>query len=311
MPELKFVPEELPTILECTGEFGAELNSFVPFIHWLTQTGQMEGHQILTYKGMRSFYYFLREDQILEKDDARNWVSPLRRPLWLPNRDDHFPRRSSREWFPDYRAQYAGDLGFDRPVLAIHNKYSSGYLIPPLNYFPLENLDEMFERYKKQYQVIFLPSGGGSLQDRGFSPDHQKDKPIDEASVLRNHPEVLDFHEMVAGQDLSYNELKLKIYANTHLFFTVQGGNAHMLSLFSGSLVAILHRAGQETRHSYAHGHCQYAANPAPLYLIASNVADFMDAAHAIDDITIADNRVHLSPHGLALHTKYSEERFR
>ena len=311
MSELKFVPEELPPILECTGEFGAEVNSFVPFIHWLYQTGQMVGRQILTYRGMKSFYYFLNEDQILEKDDKRSWVSPLRRPTWLPNRDDHFPRRSSREWFPDYRAQYTTDFGFDKPILAIHNKFSSAYLLPPLNYFPLDNLDELFERYKRQYQIVFLPSSAGSLRARGFSRDHQKDKQIDEASVLHRHPEVIDFHELLAGRGWDYNELKLRLYASTFLFFTVQGGNAHMCSLFSGSLVAILHRIGQETRHSYAHGHFQYAANPAPHYLIASNATDFMDASRAVEDVTLRGDRVQLGPKGLALHARYSEARFR
>ena len=311
MSELKFVPEDLPAVLECTGEFGAELNSFVPFIHFLHRTGQMEEHQILTYRGMRPFYYFLRDDQILEKDDARNWISPLRRPLWLPNRDDHFSRRSSREWFPDYRARYATDFGFDKPILAIHNKYSSGHQIPPVNYFPLAALDEMFGRYEDRFQIVFLPSAGSTLHARGFSIDHQKDKPLDEESVLRNHPKVLDFHQMVAGQNLSYNELKLRLFASTRLFFTVQGGNAHMLSLFAGSLVLILHRAGQETRHSYAHGHFQYAANPTPLYLIASSMTDFMEAARAVEDVHFIPDRVQLGPKGLALHAKYSEERFR
>jgi hypothetical protein len=309
--DLQLPPENLPPILECSGEFGAEVNSFVPFIHYLYQAGQMADRQILTYRGMKSFYYFLRDDQILEKDDPRKWVSPLLRPQWLPNRDDHFPRRSAREWFPDYRARYATDFGFKKPILAIHNKYSSGYLVPPLNYFPLDKLDELFARFKSRFQIVFLPSGGASLQDRGFSPDHQKDKPLDEASVLARHPEVINFHDLLTQRDLSYNELKLRLYASTHVFFTVQGGNAHLCSLFPGSLVAILHRVGQETRYSYAHGHFQYAANPAPLYLVAGSVPDFMQAAAAIEHVKIEDGRVILGPHALALHARFSEARFR
>jgi len=84
-----------------------------------------------------------------------------------------------------------------------------------------------------------------------------------------------------------------------------------LCSLFSGSLVAILHRVGQETRHSYAHGHFQYAANPAPLYLIASNVADFMEVSRAVEDVTLHGDRVQLGPNGIELYARFSEARFR
>lgn len=313
MPRLKSetIAEELPEILECSGEFGAELNSFVPFIHYLVQTDQFEGHRILTYRGMKPFYFFLRDDQILEKDEPRAWVSPLKRPEWLPNRDDHFSRKSSREIFPDYRAEYATDFGFAKPILAIHNKFSSAYLLPPLNYFKLEALDELFERYKRDFQIVFLPSNGGNFQDRGYSPDHQKDKLLDEGSVLRRHPEVIDFHDLLMARDMGYNELKLRLYATTRLFFTVQGGNAHMCSLFGGSIVGILHRVGQETRHSYAHGHFQYASNPPPFYFIAGSGPDFLEAARAIEDAGVTAGGVTLGPKGLALHYKFSEARFR
>ncbi len=302
--------EDLPALLECAGEFGAEVNSFVPFIYYLHQTGQMQGRRILTYRGMKPFYYFLRDDQIVEKADPRGWVSPEKRPLWLPNRNDHFPHKTAREIFPDYRRHYATDFGFNKPILTIHNKYSSGFLVPPLNYFPLDRLDELFAIYKHRYQIVFLPSSAGSLQDRGFSPDHQKDKRLDEASVLRGHPEVVDFHDLLAHHDVSYNELKLRLYASTRLFFTVQGGNAHLCSLFGGSLVVILHRAGQETKFSYAHGHFQYAADPAPIYLIASSVADFMVAATAVEDVVWAEDRVLLGPQGDALRRRFTEQRF-
>ena len=302
--------EDLPALLECAGEFGAEINSFVPFVYYLHQTGQMEERRILTYRGMKPFYYFLRDTQILEKDDPRAWVSPDKRPLWLPNRNDHFPHKSAREIFPDYRQHYATDFGFPKPILAIHNKYSSGFLIPPLNYFPLDALDELFSRFKQQYQIVFLPSSAGSLQDRGFSSDHQKDKRIDEASVLRAHPEVINFHDLLMQHDVSYNEMKLRLYAATRVFFTVQGGNAHLCSLFGGSLVVILHRAGQETKFSYAHGHFQYAANPAPIYLIASGVGGAMEAVGAADDLIWTEERVLLGARGQALRARFTEQRF-
>ena len=95
----------------------------------------------------------------------------------------------------------------------------------------------------------------------GYSVDHQPDLRSDDLDLLRQHAQVEIFDEMAASlaHIMSFNETKLRLYAHADFHITVQGGNAHLLSLFSGGMVAILHRAGQEVRHSYAHGHFIYA----------------------------------------------------
>ncbi len=39
------------------------------------------------------------------------------------------------------------------------------------------------------------------------------------------------------------------LYASAYFHLTVQGGNVHLAALFSGSLIGVLHRFGQEIRH--------------------------------------------------------------
>ncbi len=51
---------ELPETLEFTGEFGAEVNSFVPFIHWLSQAGLMRGRRIPHLRGDGRVLFFPR-----------------------------------------------------------------------------------------------------------------------------------------------------------------------------------------------------------------------------------------------------------
>ena len=70
----------IPELLEFTGEFGAEINSFVPFIYWLHLAGQMRERRIRTYHGMRPFYFFLDPAQIEEKSQPRHYV-PMHRCL--------------------------------------------------------------------------------------------------------------------------------------------------------------------------------------------------------------------------------------
>ena len=239
---------ELPETLEFTGEFGAEVNSFVPFIHWLSQAGLMRGRRIRTYAGMGAFYFFLDADQIAEKSEPRRFVWPVGRPPWLPTRDDHGVRRSAFESFPDYRARYRdGSFETDKPLLVVHNKYSVEWGRDPVNYLPLDLLQHAFAELGDRYQIVYLRPGILG-EPAGYSRDHQPDLGFGDLALVRSFPEVWLFDELVAEirPRTGYNEFKLRLYAHTSCHITVQGGNAHLAALFSGGLVAILHRFGQE-----------------------------------------------------------------
>ena len=266
----------LPECLEFTGEFGAEVNSFVPFVYWLHRAGLMHGRRIRTYRGMRPFYFFLDGDQVKEIDGLRRFVFPRDRPVWLPTRDDHRSNRSPFEMFPDYREHFRdGMFDVGRPLLIVHNKVTSEWGRPPVNMFPIVLLDRIFNELAPLFHVVYLRPGlRGTPQD--YSRDQQANLPFDDLSLLKRHPAVEIFDEMATtlSSAMSYNELKLRLYAHADYHITVQGGNAHLLSMFRGGMVAILHRAGQEIYHSYARGHFTYAAAPPPRWLICRNEAD-------------------------------------
>jgi hypothetical protein len=82
-------------------------------------------------------------------------------------------------------------------------------------------------------------------------------------------------------QHADYNEVKLRLFAGAFLHLTVQGGNAHMAALFSGSLLAIYHRLGAEIYHSYRFGHFSYAATP-PASLLITRTAGQLQRAVAV-----------------------------
>ena len=46
------------SMLEYSGEFGAEKTTFLPFVARLKQEGHLKGRKIVTYDGMRPYYYF-------------------------------------------------------------------------------------------------------------------------------------------------------------------------------------------------------------------------------------------------------------
>jgi hypothetical protein len=285
---------DLPARLDFAGEFGAEVNSFVPFVYWLQQAGLLLHRRIRTYRGMRPFYFFLSPDQIEEHDEPRRFVFPQDRPPWLPNRDDHASHRSPFEMFPDYRAFFRdGMFDVDRPLLVIHNKVTPEWGHPPVNLLSIRLLDRLFTELVGDFHVVYLRPGlMGHPAD--YSTDHQPDLPFDDLTLLRSHPRVGLFDEMAAAlaEVMPPNEVKLRLYAHTSFHVTVQGGNAHLLSMFSGGMVVILHRAGREIHHSYAHGHFAYAASPTPNWLICRNDDDVLRCIPVLREALLADGQV-------------------
>ena len=290
---------DLPRRLEFTGEFGAEVNSFVPFIHWLHQAGQMRGRHIRTYRGMLPFYFFLDPGQIEEKAVPRHYVFPRDRPSWLPNRDDHASRRSAFELFPDYRRQFRDGLfNLGRPLLVIHNKVTPEWGRPPVNVLSISLLDRLFNELSNDFHIVYLRPGL-MRQPADYSGDqHQPDLRFDDLAVLRNHPQVEIFDQMAQAlaHRMPANELKLRLYAHTDFHITVQGGNAHLLSLFSGGIAAIYHRAGQELRHGYARGHFAYASSPPPRWLICRTEQDVLRCIPVLHDTAVIDGQALIPP---------------
>jgi hypothetical protein len=269
---------ELPQRLDFVGEFGAEVNSFIPFVYFLHLNGRMEGRVVTTYAGMRVYYYFLDDRQIEFRDETRCYVPPGLRPFWLPNRDDHASVRTPFEVFPDYRAQFrSGMFAADRNLLVVHNKVTPEWGQAPVNMLSLDLLDRIFGVLGPLFRIVYLRPGLRGTP-AGYSGDHQPDLAFDDLALLRNHPDVVIFDDLseAFAPDLSYNEVKLRLYADAHFHITVQGGNAHLLSLFKGGMVAIYHRAGQEIFHSYARGHFSYAASPPPLWLICRDAVELL-----------------------------------
>ncbi|MBV8092060.1 MAG: hypothetical protein JO110_02270 [Acetobacteraceae bacterium] len=283
----------IPELLEFSGEFGAEINSFIPFVYWLHLAGQMRDRRIRTYLGMRPFYFFLHPTQIQEKSDLRRYVAPLQRPDWLPTRDDHRSQRNGFEVFPDYRTRYRNTL-FEshKPLLVVHNKFTREWYGPPINFLSLPMLETIAQGLADKFTIIYTRPGIKSRQE-GFSGDQQNDYVLDDLSLVRRISSVLLFEDIVSTMagDLSYNELKLMLYASSYFHITVQGGNAHLAALFSGSLIGVLHHFGQEIAHSYQHGHFQYAANPRPDYLICRSEDELMLALDVFGGSSLAAGR--------------------
>jgi hypothetical protein len=231
-------------------EFGAEILLYAPYYYYLYTKGLLFHNKITTYKGMKNFYYFIKPENIIEKDEFRKYVYRARRPF-LVNNNEHVHRFDMRCWLPPpYKLQFQNTkFVYDKPLLIIHNKYNVEWKIRPFNYFSVELLDTIFSTLKDKYTIVYIrPTTRINLAAYAFSIDKNdmieglKDYELIESKYKDS---VILFDDLLMKADSNYNRLKLELFAMCDNYITVQGGNAHMISFFYKKLL-VLHKRGSE-----------------------------------------------------------------
>jgi hypothetical protein len=279
--------------IEYSGEYGAELTTFIPFVAWLKSKNLLHGGKVVSYSGMKPYYFFLDDEEFLPKEESRSWVPPTKR-MWPNNRTDT-ARASTWNVYPDYRGHYV-KLGrtFDRPVLFLQNKFAVEWEMGPINYFPLNVLRFCLRIAIKRFHVIYSRPGS-KLERTGYSADHNKSCDYPDLHVVRSFPNVEIFEETCLRDGLDYNETKLQLLAKSHHFVSVQGGGAHLLSCFNNSILLVLHRRGLEYPNAYRTGPYKYLSSPPPLLLVARKAKQL---AEGMNVVLSAD----AGPHGVRIH---------
>lgn len=282
-------------VVEYSGEYGAEIATFIPFVFWLKTRGMLSGRRVLTYAGMRPYYYFLDNSEYAEKPGKRAWL-PVEQRTW-PNNSSYTSTRQDWHRIPDYRARYAGEgITFARPLLFIQNKFCVEWGEGPINYLPLKALEQLFALADERFDVVY--SRPRALEGRvDYAGDDNSDCDYPDLVVARRFPSVLVLEDHVAANGLDYNLTKLQIAAKAHLFVAVQGGGAHLLACFGQSLLLLLHRVGDEYPHCYATGPYTYLADPPPLLLVARDTAPLMRGIELVADARQLDGNLQIPGH--------------
>ncbi|HVK79077.1 MAG TPA: hypothetical protein VM915_00560 [Verrucomicrobiae bacterium] len=277
-------------VVEFSGEFGNEITTFIPLAHWLKREGHLNGRRVRTYQGMRPYYFFLDDDQLETKSAQRTPLTPLLRD-WPSNRTY---AATKRYWHapPDFRAYYAGQARrFEKPILFVQNKFAAEWNFGPINFLPLGELRRLLKLTSDRFQIIY--SRPGAIADlAGYSLDDNSFCHYPDLAVLKEFPEALILEEMVRDEGRPYNEVKLEVLAGAYAFFTVQGGSAHILSAFGESLLAILHRRGDEYPHAYARGPYKFLSPSPPEILVARTDAQLRHLVKMFAHVDVVDDKV-------------------
>jgi hypothetical protein len=311
--------DNLPNELEYTGEFGPELVIFLPFCLWLSKIGLMRDRKIRTYRGMTCFYDDIGCLEIIEKDQKRNSVPAHKRPFWLPVRNEHdFDDRGrpAQHFYPDLRGKFlkypmSSELeAAQRPILVIHNKHNAEWGPGPVNHISIETLDIIFGTLKADFTIVYIRHGMGATQE-GYVEDHSAPKLFEDRPLLGRHPEILCFDDLYAahlaqGGTQDINTFKNVIYSRCYRFISSQGGGAHQIALFSGSLLAVLHRKGEEEYWAYGDGYYGFMAAVPPIRAICRTEDDLKSALPLFVNSAMAEDRLLLSAGSERLLAKFS-----
>lgn len=266
--------------IEYTGEFGAEIATFIPFVAWLKAEGLLSGRRVVTYPGMRPYYFFLDDQEYGEKPGPRHWHKVQDRD-W-PSNSTYTATRQRWHLPPDYRTHYRSQgRKFERPILFIQNKFAVEWKAGPINYLPLNLLQMLLEKASRTFDVVY--SRPRTMPDAlGYTADVNTHCEYPDLAIVRSFPDVLILEDFCVETGSPYNLTKLEILAKTHHFAAVQGGATHLLACFGDSMLLLFHRRGDEDPHAYASGPYKYLSTPPLGVLIARNKQQLGQGIHLL-----------------------------
>ena len=261
-------------ILKINPEFGIELALAVPYAYWLHINGQLDG--VITSKGMKPFYYFC--DNVEESFQYRTIDNAAAGLNELPNNWIHGDTKAGTvitkpavldysEWVcPPYKDYYKNDeIDFGRPVVFISNIYNFEHgNYPKYYYFDIQCLYEMFSYLTENgYFVIYKrPTNKESFtidqnemntaqMNLNITANVEGIGTITDRDLPKYMDNVILFDDIIKQYpQYTYNEIQLKIMANTEKFISVCGGNGILSSIFGGTTIIYVTQ-GRELRPNY------------------------------------------------------------
>lgn len=221
-----------------TGEFGFEIANVIPKIHYLYTIGFLDKTYGLT--GTKPFYFFSKNH--IEIDGKR---SDSQEGLKM-----HTSWQKEKMWSPpNYKDFYKNDIFiYKKPICIIYNKYTTEWDGEPINVLTIETVKKIISLLKSKYQLIYIRPQGTS-DERGYSQDRQEILQLNDYQIIKQEfPEVITFDTLIKTYpEMTFNELQMKVLANSNHFISVQGGGSRLCSFFGG-INLIYHKEGKELK---------------------------------------------------------------
>ena len=243
------------------GEFGYELVLVIPYCYFLSLN--KIPFIIKTSKLTKCLYYFTdNHHEIFEKRISIN-------PTNIPNIKLHVKNLDYTKWIPPpYNQFYKNNLFvYDKPLLIIHNKYTSEWNGPPVNFINISTLQFIFSNYCNRYQIVYIRPNNSHIIN-----DSQDTCEFNDTKLIKENSNVIDFNnEYEKYKDkYNYNELQLMLHANSNMFISVQGGTCILSSFFGGHNIILASKGGEVVCDSF-HGWMEKLGNSSIIHVMTND----------------------------------------
>lgn len=235
-----------------SNEFGIEIIFYIGYYYYLYKKGLLFDNKINTYIGMRPYYYFLPNDQIIEHNKTRIWHPPIDDKLLTTGFHQMVYVLDKRYWIPpDYKTYYKNNIfKYDKEIIVINNKYNIEWNYKPINYISLNTLTTIFEILSDKYQIIYIRPGIQTTTNMLYSWDDNDNKEYNDMNIIKERfKDIIIFEDLLNDKKMSYNELKCYLFASCDNYISVQGGANNLISYFAKHMI-ILHCAGLEIKYN-------------------------------------------------------------
>ena len=146
------------------------------------------------------------------------------------------PDFTTKEWIPpSLKKKWSGYLSFDKPTIVIQNKFAMEWNEGVFNYFSIEFLNILFNRFKNDYQFIYIRPDGGS---KNYYKDKNRILEFkDYEFINNNHSDVITIKDLMQeNSSLTFNHLQFAIHSTSNIHITTSGGTACIASYFGGDV---------------------------------------------------------------------------
>jgi|SRR5210317_1852858 len=217
------------------GEFGYELVLSVPYAYYLHMNNDLAGTR--SVNDTKCFYYFSKNH--IEDGNVR---SPYHRHVHGSSFYElHTSHPDFSRWTPPpYKDIYKNDIFvYDKPIMMVSNKKYSNGQTEQYGSFTTSELEYIFEKYHKDYTIIYNRALSKNIVVDTQLPDDS----FDDFDILKKY-DVINLNELYTNHSdtMTFNTLQMMVSANCDKFISVQGGSSILSSYFGG------------TNHIYAQG---------------------------------------------------------
>ncbi len=256
MGAIKF---DIPLFL---GEFGFELTIHIPFINYLYENGAINTCHVM--KSMVDWYAFLPPNVLVicaDKIRSQTLVKLSQYPAVvcsykLANKVLHSESVHQNMYDielykpPVLKRRYSHLVpDFSKPLLIIHNKYSTEWDKQPINFISVPCLKQLVQTFHNKYCIVYIHPTNNT---DGYVKDNQSLLKFNVPHDLWGYGHTIQM--LMKKYNLPYNTLQLALHDKCTRFISVQGGSSRIASYFQGTNV-ILHRQGSELQAGSYNGY--------------------------------------------------------